>query len=696
MRKHIYVLGTGTSHDGSACLLKDGKICVAIEKERLTRRKHDGGNDREAIDYCLKAEGITLNDLSLIVQNANFGRFKFGNDYYFGPRPFTEDLGVPVVTISHHLAHAYSTIGTCPFDKFNVLVMDGCGNSFDDCMDCDGATIPDVDRVKLLPHLYNEKDSYYSFSDGRCTPLLKDFSEWGYGNKAYPLHPVTTKHSIGGLYGAVSSYCLRNVDDPGKLMGLAPYGVEGVFKEDIFELKNGRVFVNYDWMEKYRNPARTYEQFKEGFQYYADIACGVQQEVERAILYIVTSRLESNPAEYLCYSGGTALNAVANARIISACKIKDIYMEPAAGDNGLSIGCAFYGWLEMLKMERIRHDGSTCFGINYSREKIEEEIEVSRVDIRPASTKNGIDFFFQSLNECKESRSGDKACIQFVIEGYGMTYLTMNGLMKSSDGIARNPTCAIKTNEADFLKMLLYPKSFREMIDAGRITVSNFESLELLENNFSLEEFSRALRQKLRNADDPTASPINARYSDDYIRETAELLANGKIIGWFQGGSEFGPRSLGRRSILADPRKPEVRDFINRHIKFREDFRPFAPSVPREDVSLYFQTDKERPYMIIVDRVLDAYKDKIKSVVHVNNTCRIQTVVPEWNRKFHELLLAFKEITGISVLLNTSFNKRGMPIVETPRDAIDFFLSCSLDYLVMDKFIVGKNLQDQD
>ena len=130
----IYVLGTGLSHDGSACLLKDGVICVAIEKERITRRKHDGGNDTAAIRYCLDAEGITLKDVSLIVQNANFGMFKEGNGFWEG-KPRIIEAGVPIVTISHHLAHAYSAIGTSPFREAAILVIDGCGSSLDDCLD---------------------------------------------------------------------------------------------------------------------------------------------------------------------------------------------------------------------------------------------------------------------------------------------------------------------------------------------------------------------------------------------------------------------------------------------------------------------------------------------------------------------------------------------------------------------------------
>lgn len=690
MKKHTYVLGTGVSHDGSACLLKDGKICVAIEKERVTRVKHDGMNDTDAINYCLQAEGITIHDVDLIVQNANFNSFRYGSDYFFGERPFTESMGIPIVTISHHLAHAYSTIGTCPFDEFNVLVMDGCGNAFHDCMDLQGAEIPDLNLIKMLPHLWNEKDSYYRFKDNTYTSLVKDFSEWGHTIEGYAMHTFTTKHSIGGLYLAVSQYCFGNFADPGKLMGLAPYGKPGVFKEDVFELKDGRVFINYDWMGKYTRLARSYDEFKNNFQYYADIAYGIQQQVEKAILYVVNARLEAYPAENLCYSGGTALNAVANAKILSGSRIKNIYVEPAAGDNGLGLGCAFYGWLEVLKKERVKHDGSTCFGITYPASKIKEELDTFSFGDDPVKMKNSVDLFFRHLNKEQNTQPGKKATIQFNIENLGVFQVVIDGGLKSASDIFEKPTCVINANGTDFFQLLQYPRSFMEMVEANKIRVSNIRDLELLLDNIDIDEVAANLNDHLFLNFHKNGSAVKYEMSDDYIKETARLLASGKVIGWFQDGCEFGPRALGRRSILADPRNPDVRNFINSEVKFREDFRPFAPSVLKEDVSEYFQTDRESPYMLLIYPVRDAYRDKIKSVVHEDGTCRIQTVTPDWSPKFYALLQEFKKLTGVGVLLNTSFNCKGMPIVETPRDALNFFFSCKLDYLVIDKFIVGK------
>jgi carbamoyltransferase len=556
----IYVLGTGLSHDGSACLLKDGRICVAIEKERITRQKHDGGNDTAAIEYCLEAEGISMKDIALIVQNANYGMFRQGNDWYDGPRLL--DGAAPVVTISHHLAHAYSAVGSSQFEEAAVVVIDGCGSSFDDCVDLGGAKVPENPPAELR-HLYFEKDSYYALKDGKLTPVFKDFSPWGTGINTYPMYPQTTLHSIGGIYSSASMYIFSGFEDPGKLMGLAPYGRPGIYDFEIFYLKDGRVHLNYDWMSRFNRPCHNYQELKKNFQYYADIAYWIQKEVERAILYVFNSRYDLSPSQNVAYAGGVALNAVANRRVLTESKFKNIYIQPAAGDNGLALGCAYYGWLEVLKKERVFHSGHMSLGRRYQRKSIAEQL------------------------------------------------VKYEGLL----------------------------------------------------------EYDAA---------------------EDYVDRTAELLAAGKIVGWFQDGAEFGPRALGNRSILADPRKPNMRDFINSFIKFREDFRPFAPSVIKEDAGIYFDCDYDSPYMILIAPVRPEWRDAIPSVVHKDQSARIQTVTQSISPKYYQLLYAFKKLTGVSVLLNTSFNRRRMPIVETPEQAIQFFLNCELDVLVLDNYIVKK------
>ncbi len=381
--------------------------------------------------------------------------------------------------------------------------------------------------------------------------------------------PLTTQHSIGGLYQAASCYCLGGIDDSGKLMGLAPYGRPGVFSEKILDVHDGRVFVNYGAMARLVRPRRRAEDFQNHFQYYADIARWVQEELERAILSIVDHRHGLCPSRNLAYAGGVALNAVANARILRESKFENLYVQPAAGDNGIAIGCAYYGWLSVLEGERRRHDGSAAFGRRY-----------------PLS-------------------------------------------------------------------------------DVTQALAQRAERLEFVE-------------------------------APDVIETTASMLASGAIVGWFQGRSEFGPRALGRRSILADPRRRGQKDRINSQIKLREDFRPFAPAVAAEYASTYFDGVSESPYMLLVAPVRPEHADSLAEVTHVDGSCRLQTVSRAQEPTFHSLLTAFARRTGLPVLLNTSLNRRGMPIVETPAEALDFFLECALDTLVIENYVVHKKIRPGD
>lgn len=559
----VYILGTGLSHNGSAVLLKDGHVFVAIEKERLTRIKHDGGNDKAAVQYCLDAAGISVHDLDLIVQCANFEKEEIALTRYHGQRLFPANLKVPVVSISHHLAHAYSAVGTSPFEEnTHVLVLDGCGSPYAQCDDKALLNLASHEIANDPPYLYCEKDSFYDYSNGLLQALVKDFSFIKNGEKKHAMSPPTTFHSIGGMYSAASHYCFGNMDDAGKLMGLAPYGRKGLYHQPLFTYSNGRVLLNEEAISAFDQPAKDFASFKNNFAYYAGIARWVQEQAEEAILYLVSERMQYSRATRLCYSGGVALNALANTRILHETGLQELYIEPAAGDNGLALGCAYYGWLHLMKREKVKPAKSTCFGKTYEHNEI-------------------------------------------------------------------------------------------------TLALGSYADVQIEKVN-------------------------------DIASHTASLLAKGKVIGWFQQGSEFGPRALGHRSIIADPRKPGVRDFINREIKCREDFRPFAPSVLLEDVSTYFEYEDESPYMLLVNPMKDEWKEVLKSVVHENGTSRVQTVTAEWNGAYHTLLTAFKQATGLGMLLNTSFNKRGMPIVETPQHAIDFFIQSKLDHLIMDQYIISK------
>ncbi len=563
MQKPIYVLGTGLSHDGSSCILKDGKIIVAIEKERLSRIKHDGGNDSLTVQYCLDAVGITLNDISLVVQCANFEKNEILKHKYKGERIFSENCTIPFATISHHFAHAYSAVGTSPFETCNVMVIDGCGSFYHQCDDLQNATIPNY--VNSEPGLYGEKDSFYFFDGKKLNTIYKDFSIINFKQKANEVFLPTSNHSIGGLYAMASNYCFGDFDDAGKLMGLAPFGKKDFYKENLFILEDGNIFVNEAAMHlHFTKPVDCLiHPFKENFEYFANVAKWVQDEAERAILYVFKNRLQLNKSKNLCYAGGVALNAVANTKILQQTGINNFYIEPAAGDNGLAIGCAYYGWLQVLQKEKILHNGNTFFGKIYENENIFTTLK----------------YYENKINYCKEDK--------------------INSIV-------------------------------------------------------------------------------------------AKFLLDGKTIGWFQNGSEFGPRALGRRSIFADPRKENIQLHINSTIKFREDFRPFAPAVLFSDKDIYFEYGLESKYMILIDKIKKEWAAKMPGVIHIDGTCRVQTV-NDSNELFYQLLIEWKKQSGISVLLNTSFNKKGMPIVETPKEAIDFFLNCNLDVLIINQYIITKN-----
>ena len=557
MTTPIYVLGTGLSHNGSAVLLKDGRVCVWIEKERITRRKHDGGNDSAAIRYCLDAEGITIEDVAVVVQSANFevpARAVHG-----GPRVLAGSAHPPLVSISHHLAHAWSAAGTTPFDTCGIMVIDGCGSPIDQCTDLEhGVMLHRNDEAAF--GIRCEKDSFYHFDGRDVTALCKDFSIVPNA----PMHPLrmpATRHSIGGFYAAVSRYVFGDMDDVGKLMGLAPYGRAGVVTGTAFAMTDGRLFVTEDWKATLTDAAEDYAAFRAKFQYYADIACWAQSEVERAVAAIFRDRLARFPHAQLCYTGGVALNAVANARLLDDGVVDALYLEPAAGDNGLALGCAYYGWMKVLGRDKVPHDGDTCFGRWYTRAEIHNAL-----------------------------------------------------------------------------------------------------------TGWDAEDLPH----------------------DDMTARVAQLLADGKTVAWFQGGSEFGPRALGHRSILAHPGTAGLRDHINAAIKFREDFRPFAPAALPAYAAEWFESGRDSPYMILVDRTKSAHRAALCNVTHVDGTARVQTVDARWNAAFADLIEAFRVLSGIPVLLNTSLNRRGMPIVETPAQAVALFAETALDALVLENFLVTK------
>jgi carbamoyltransferase len=562
MAKPVYVIGVGLSpHDGSCCLLKDGKIIVAIEKERISKLKRDGLNDTDSIAYCMDAGGINWGDVSLVVQNSVTSNLR--KDWFYGPRYIPSD--VQVVTISHHLAHAYSAYYLSGFEETAIFITDASGNEIKSCTDLnDKCLLKDaegLDRDFVL-----ETNSYYKAVGDEVTALCKEFTPLRPNEIPYTDLACNAKNSIGQIYSEVNSNIFGMKSDRGKLMGLSSYGKNNLFSGPLFSLEDGAIKVNAKELEILKAPPLSYEEFKNSFEYYADLAYSVQKNVEDILIKIINNRYPLYPHDNLCYAGGLALNAVANTRIRNETPFKNIFIPPPAYDGGISVGCAYYGWAKVLGMPRAKASSTVFFGRGYE------------------------------------------------------------GLIKE--------TVKAVAKERNDIRIYL-----------------------------------------------PTELNV----------EVAKLLTKGKAIGWYKGGSEFGPRALGHRSILGDPREPKLRDYINNQVKFREDFRPFAPSVIAEEADTYFDIDFESPHMLFVVPVQEEWRNNLGAVTHVDGTARVQTVRKEDNPEFYDLLCEFKKLTGVGMVINTSFNRKGEPIVEEPIEAVRVLCDTGMHGLVLGPYLLVKN-----
>ena len=372
---------------------------------------------------------------------------------------------------------------------------------------------------------------------------------------------------LGALYSRVSSYIFADWNKCGEVMGLAPYGRPDAVKS-LVEMKNGELSVP-DWGVEFNKPwlvdREPSWEASESMQHWKDLAWRVQDDAEKVLLERAVWLRETTGAKNLCLAGGVALNCVANGRILREAGFENIWIQPAAGDDGIAIGCAYFGHLAILKNERRFVENHSFLGVEYNDK-----------DVRAAAAKTGV-----------------------------------------------------------------------------RLQTTR-------------------------------------RSSSDICAETAKLLSEGHTFGWFQGRSEFGPRALGNRSIIADPRDPGMKDKLNKRVKHRQAFRPFAPIVLAERVNEIFEGEEESPFMLLVQRVRPEWQARVPAIVHVDGTARLQTVRREHNERLYRLLKEFEALTGVPVLLNTSFNVKGEPIVETPEDAINCFLATGLDYLALHDVLLSK------
>jgi len=554
MRKqHTYVLGLNTyDHDVSACLLRDGAIAFAIAKERITREKHATGFYKEVIDYCLNAEDITLEDVDLIVRNCYIlpvdemeERLVYQDMPGFLPEyeraeaakhPLYLTGSDKVVSISHHLAHAYSAFAVSPFEDGAVMIVDGVGSYRSDAVE----PYPATDAATPLAR---ESESYYKFSGATIECLKK---VWMEPDRGFLSDEFYNMPGLGALYSRASTYIFGDWNKCGELMGLAPYGRREQVKH-LLELNDGTLHVPHwttDFKQPYVMDSGSWEA-SPSMRHWEDLAWRVQDDTENVLLARARWLRETTGAKNLCIAGGVALNCVANGRVARESGFENVWIQPAAGDDGIAIGCAYYGYLEILKQRRSFVMDHSYVGKRYSDQ-----------DIHNATGK-------------------------FLV---------------------RIQTSAVR--------------------------------------------------------------------SENICRESAKLLAEQRVIGWFQGGSEFGPRALGNRSLLADPRKPEMKDILNSRVKHRQAFRPFAPIVLAERAKEVFEGEEDSPFMLIAKNVRAEWRDRIPAIVHVDGTARVQTVREETNPVLYRLLKEFEALTGVPVLINTSFNVKGEPIVETPRDAV--------------------------
>ena len=574
-KKHTYVLGLNTyDHDVSACLLRDGEIAYAIAKERITREKHASGFYKDVIDYCLDAESITLDDVDLVVRNCYIlpvpemeERLMYQDLPGFLPdyeradaktHPWFRSNSEKVVTISHHLAHAYSAFAVSPFDEGAIMIVDGVGSYRSDVNE----PFPESDTATPLAR---ESESYYKFSGTKLECLKK---VWMEPDRGFLSDEFYNMPGLGALYSRASTYIFGDWNKCGELMGLAPYGRRENVKP-LMQLRDGKLDVPR-WTAALNKPfvmdADQKWESSPSMKHWEDLAWRVQDDTEKVLLARTAWLRETTGAKNLCIAGGVALNCVANGRIAREGGFPDVWIQPAAGDDGIAIGCAYYGWLEVLKRPRSFVMEHSYVGKRYSDKEAQRALSKSLVSIQTTQVR-----------------------------------------------------------------------------------------------------------------------------SDDIARDTAKLLADQKVIGWFQDRSEFGPRALGNRSLIADPRKPEMKDILNSRVKHRQPFRPFAPIVLYERAKEVFEGEEDSPFMLIAKNVRPEWRDRIPAIVHVDGTARVQTVREATNPMLYRLLKEFDALTGVPVLINTSFNVKGEPIVETPRDAVICFLTTGIDHLVLHDTLVSKN-----
>ncbi len=529
-------------HDSAAALVVDGTVVAAVAEERISRRKHTGDFPKGAIAYCLEEAGLAIDDVDELVHGFDYAPYRglyaldpVSHDLYrdvysrdallaLVARDFPGFPAERVRHVAHHAAHAASAYYTSGWDECLVIVIDGMGEA--------------------------QSASVYHARDGNLDRIFQ----------------IGAPDSIGILYSVVTLHLGFDFNaDEYKIMGLAPYGDPERFCrffEEAVELEpDGGIRIPLLRVNRTR---------EEREHYLATRACLTECLVpprHPAMLHLCGRFAETTGLRRLALAGGVALNCTANGKLLCSGTFDDIYVQPAAGDDGSALGAALWRAAE--------------------------------------------------LGEAKNERFP----VPFLGPGY-------------SD---RDIDAALAAYD-------------------DRVAVRRFDNL------------------------------------GDACTEAARLIAGGRVVAWYRGRMEFGPRALGHRSILADPGHPEMRDRINAMVKMREAFRPFAPAVSIEEVDRWFEVapGTELPFMIMTVDVRPEHRAALPAITHVNGSARVQTVAARDNPEFHELLRAVGKTTGREMVLNTSFNVKGQPIVNTPREALDTFLGTGIEFLFLENTLVSR------
>lgn len=572
----MYILGINAYHgDSSACIYHNNILIAASEEERFRRIKHWAGFPTQAIDFCLKEAGISIQDVGYIAisrdPKANFKKKVFTaiqnklsisnmldrvknlkkaasieDEFVAHFKLEKGTLKAQIINVEHHRSHLASAFFASPFEQAALISIDGFGD------------------------------------------FTSTMTGIGHENQIEVLDSVSYPHSIGVFYTTFTQWLgFPHYGDEYKVMGLAPYGKpkytdrlrkvlrfkeNGFFELDLSYFNHPKKGVNMVWeggipamgslfteklIVEFGSVRKADEKLNE---YHFDMAASVQQITEELIFHMLNALHQKTGLDSVCIAGGVAQNSVANGKILQNTPFKKLYIPPAGHDAGTAIGAALWVYNQMLKQPRTEPMLHGYFGSKFNNDEIEVLLKTKNI-------------------------------------------------------------------------------SYRKLTDV------------------------------------------------DLYNEVSDCLINGGVVGWFQGRAEFGPRALGHRSILADPRRTDAKEILNTKIKRRESFRPFAPSILIDHTTNYFESVDDVPFMEKVFKIKESQRAVIPAVTHVDGTGRLQTVSHDIEPKYYGLIEAFYHKTKVPILLNTSFNENE-PIVNTPIEAIDCFLRTQMDMLVLENIVL--------